>query len=57
MRKIPVIAIISGGGKRQLLRFGENYWVVDANETITTLTEAGFSASIQPTIEKQLAVS
>jgi DNA polymerase III subunit alpha len=55
MRKTPVIAIISGGGKRQLLRFGENYWVVDEHETITTLTEAGFSATIQQTIEKQLA--
>jgi DNA polymerase III subunit alpha len=52
--KVPVIAIIAEGNKRQLVRFGEGFWVVDAIETIGTLIEAGFYAETQPLIAPNL---
>jgi DNA polymerase III subunit alpha len=52
--KIPVIAIIAEGKRRQLVRFGEGFWVVDAIETVEALIEAGFHAETQPSIAPKL---
>jgi DNA polymerase III subunit alpha len=51
--KIPVMAIVSSENFRQLVRFGEGFWIRDPVETAQALIEAGFNAETQPLIEKQ----
>jgi DNA polymerase III subunit alpha len=46
-KKIPVVGIVTGGNQRQLVRFGENFWVADEIETVATLREEGFQAETQ----------
>ena len=42
--KIPVIAAIGQGEKRQFIRFGQEYWVQNEVQAIRSLQEAGFVA-------------
>ncbi|MCU0532621.1 MAG: OB-fold nucleic acid binding domain-containing protein [Hydrococcus sp. Prado102] len=48
--KIPVIGIVGSGEQRQLVRFGQNYWVQNEHTTVEALCHAGFSAYAMPLI-------
>lgn len=48
--KTPVIAAIGVGRQRQLIRFGQNYWVQNSSPVITSLQNAGFQARVEPLI-------
>lgn len=41
--KIPVIAAIGQGSKRQFIRFGQKFWVQNEIQAIASLQEAGFT--------------
>ncbi|MEM8780202.1 MAG: OB-fold nucleic acid binding domain-containing protein [Cyanobacteria bacterium P01_G01_bin.49] len=45
--KTPVIAAINGGNYRQLIRFGQNYWVQNGSTVINSLKNAGFNAHLE----------
>ncbi|HEY9629578.1 MAG TPA: OB-fold nucleic acid binding domain-containing protein [Coleofasciculaceae cyanobacterium] len=42
--KIPVIAVITGGDRRELVRLGAQFRVQDHQATVSALTKAGFHA-------------
>ena len=42
--KIPVIAAIGTGERRQFIRFGQKFWVQNEQQAIASLKEAGFMA-------------
>jgi DNA polymerase-3 subunit alpha len=46
--KVPVMAIIGTGNNRQLIRFGQDFWVQNESATVQSLTQAGFSAYTEP---------
>jgi DNA polymerase-3 subunit alpha len=48
--KVPVIGIVGSGQQRQLVRFGQNYWVQNEHTTVEALSNAGFSAYAAPLI-------
>lgn len=48
--KTPVIAAVGVGRQRQLIRFGQNYWVQNSSPVITSLQNAGFQARVEPLI-------
>lgn len=43
--KIPVIAVVSGGERREIVRLGAQFRVQDHQATVTALLRAGFQAS------------
>ncbi|WP_308253960.1 OB-fold nucleic acid binding domain-containing protein [Geminocystis sp. GBBB08] len=45
---IPVFAIIDGVQERIFVRLGDNYWVQNAENTVESLINGGFSAYTQP---------
>ena len=49
-RKIPVVAIINQGQKRQFVRLGQEYWVRDETTAINCLTRSGFNVRTEPLI-------
>ncbi|MDY6783160.1 MAG: OB-fold nucleic acid binding domain-containing protein [Cyanobacteriota bacterium] len=42
--KIPVIGIVSGEGQREVIRFGQQYWVQNRQAAIAALQNARFNA-------------
>ena len=48
--KVPVVAIISAGGVRQFVRFGQSFWVQNDRAAVESLKNAGFTARVQPLI-------
>ncbi|MCL1469512.1 DNA polymerase III subunit alpha [Argonema antarcticum] len=46
--KVPVMAIVAGQDDRQLVSFGQNFWVQDPQGAVSRLQDAGFPASTQP---------
>ncbi len=48
--RFPVMAIVVGENSRQLVRFGQDFWVQDPEQTVSRLNNAGFTAYIQPTV-------
>jgi DNA polymerase-3 subunit alpha len=46
--RVPVIAEVVGGGNRQFVRFGNQFRVKDARETVAKLQQARFEAVGQP---------
>ena len=45
--KVPVVAIVGQGNKRQFVRLGNDYWVQNGEHTVSYLDGAGFNAYIQ----------
>ncbi|BAQ65939.1 OB-fold nucleic acid binding domain-containing protein [Geminocystis sp. NIES-3709] len=45
---IPTMAVIDGISERIFVRFGDNYWVQNADNTVESLKNAGFFAYLQP---------
>jgi DNA polymerase-3 subunit alpha len=43
--RIPVIGVVSNHHDRQLVRFGQNFWVKDAQSAVISLENAKFKAS------------
>jgi DNA polymerase-3 subunit alpha len=50
--KIPVIAIVQGGGRRQLVRFGASFRVQDSEGAVEALCNAGFPARASSLTER-----
>ena len=50
--KVPIIAIIQEGNQRQLIRFGKDFWVQDAEAAAEALKNAGFAARTQPLVRE-----
>jgi len=48
--KVPVMAIVAGQDNRQLVSFGQNFWVQDPQGAVSRLKDAGFPACTQPPI-------
>ncbi len=46
--KIPVVAVINAGEKRQVVRLDQKFWVQDEQKTITALHNLQLSAQVQP---------
>jgi DNA polymerase-3 subunit alpha len=42
--KIPVVAVISGGDRREIVRLGAQFRVRDDQSAVTALLQAGFQA-------------
>jgi DNA polymerase III subunit alpha len=51
--KIPVIAVISGGDRRELVRFGAQFRVQDDALTVQALHHAGFSARAEALVASE----
>lgn len=49
---VPVVAIISSPNRRQLVRFGRQFWVQDGKTTVEALKSARFPASVQPLVSQ-----
>jgi len=49
---VPVVAIISSPNRRQLVRFGRQFWVQDGKTTVEALKNARFPASVQPLVSQ-----
>jgi DNA polymerase-3 subunit alpha len=49
---VPVVAIISSPNRRQLVRFGRQFWVQDGRTTVEALKNARFPASVQPLVSQ-----
>jgi DNA polymerase-3 subunit alpha len=45
--KVPVVAVVSHGGKHSFVRFGEKFWVQDYDGAVTSLNDAGFLADAE----------
>ena len=50
--KVPIIAIIQEENQRQLIRFGKDFWVQDAEAAAEALKNAGFAARTQPLVRE-----
>ncbi len=48
--KVPVIAIIGTGKNRQIIRFGQKYWVQSAETALLSLKNAGLNVDCQPLV-------
>jgi DNA polymerase-3 subunit alpha len=48
--KVPVFAIVKSANRRQIVRFGRQFWVQDGNTAIEALKSARFPAYMQPLI-------
>lgn len=48
--KVPVVAVIQGYGKRQLVRFGPQFRVQDPQQTVQALKAAQFEAIAEPLV-------
>jgi len=48
--KVPVIGRIKAGNQQQLVRFGEQYWVKDANLASQELAAQGFQVKANPLV-------
>ena len=45
--KVPVVAIVQSGSSRQLVRFGKQFWVQDAQTATQALNNLRFNAHVQ----------
>ena len=50
--KIPVIAAIGKGERRQFIRFNSKYWVEDETKALASLQSAGFQVRSEPLLSK-----
>ncbi|MFW6359351.1 MAG: OB-fold nucleic acid binding domain-containing protein, partial [Chroococcales cyanobacterium] len=50
--KVPVVAAISGGGKRQLIRLDKGFWVQDSEAVVERLNAARFRARAEALIKE-----
>ena len=50
--KIPVVAAIGKGEKRQFIRFGQKFWVQDEDRAVKSLQEAGFQVRCEPLLSR-----
>jgi DNA polymerase-3 subunit alpha len=46
--KVPVVAIVTASDRRQLVRFGRQFWVQDCQTAVEALKAARFPAHVQP---------
>lgn len=49
--KVPVIGIIQAGNHRQIVRFGQQFWVQDSFSTVQSLKNAKFPAHVKKMID------
>jgi DNA polymerase-3 subunit alpha len=45
--KVPVIGIIKSENHRELVRFGQQFWVQDSSSTVQSLKNAQFPAHVK----------
>ncbi len=50
--KVPVFGIVTAANRRQLVRFGRQYWVQDGKAAVEALKSARFSAHVQPLVSQ-----
>jgi DNA polymerase-3 subunit alpha len=48
--RVPVLATVTEGLQKHVIRFGENYWVEDPHQALDSLQQAGFQASSKPLV-------
>lgn len=47
---VPVFALVKSASRRQLVRFGRQFWVQDGKATVEALQSAHFPAQVQPLV-------
>ena len=50
--KVPVFGIVTAANRRQLVRFGRQYWVQDGKAAVEALKSAKFPAHVQPLVSQ-----